>query len=141
MPDPLNDPTGRKLVFVVTEDWFFASHFLPMARAAREIGVADRVEVRAERRPFLETLHALRGATALLLGPIGAAPSAAQQSQSTQSAQQVAVAAVEVEGNRRVTEETCRYCHADVVAAIDPMPGHAGRLDCIGCHRSVGHLH
>ena len=24
----------RRLVFVVTEDWFFASHFLPMARAA-----------------------------------------------------------------------------------------------------------
>ena len=23
---------GRKLVFVVTEDWFFASHFLPMAQ-------------------------------------------------------------------------------------------------------------
>jgi glycosyltransferase involved in cell wall biosynthesis len=30
---------GRKLVFVVTEDWFFASHFLPMARAARELGL------------------------------------------------------------------------------------------------------
>jgi glycosyltransferase involved in cell wall biosynthesis len=28
-----------KLVFVVTEDWFFASHFLPMARAAREMGL------------------------------------------------------------------------------------------------------
>lgn len=26
-----------KLLFVVTEDWFFASHFLPMARAAREL--------------------------------------------------------------------------------------------------------
>lgn len=25
---------GKSLVFVVTEDWFFASHFLPMARAA-----------------------------------------------------------------------------------------------------------
>src|SRR5918994_4681855 len=30
---------GRRLVFVVTEDWFFASHFLPMARAARELGL------------------------------------------------------------------------------------------------------
>ncbi len=29
--------TGR-IVFLVTEDWFFASHFLPMARAARELG-------------------------------------------------------------------------------------------------------
>lgn len=28
-----------KLLFVATEDWFFASHFLPMARAAREIGL------------------------------------------------------------------------------------------------------
>jgi glycosyltransferase involved in cell wall biosynthesis len=28
----------RKLLFVATEDWFFASHFLPMARAAREMG-------------------------------------------------------------------------------------------------------
>ena len=27
-----------KLLFVATEDWFFASHFLPMARAARELG-------------------------------------------------------------------------------------------------------
>jgi glycosyltransferase involved in cell wall biosynthesis len=27
-----------KLLFVCTEDWFFASHFLPMARAARELG-------------------------------------------------------------------------------------------------------
>lgn len=26
-----------KLLFVATEDWFFASHFLPMARAAREM--------------------------------------------------------------------------------------------------------
>src|SRR3954449_12751149 len=29
----------KRLVFVVTEDWFFASHFLPMARAARELGL------------------------------------------------------------------------------------------------------
>ncbi|MGL4445208.1 MAG: glycosyltransferase, partial [Alsobacter sp.] len=26
-----------RLLFVATEDWFFASHFLPMARAAREL--------------------------------------------------------------------------------------------------------
>lgn len=26
-----------KILFVATEDWFFASHFLPMARAAREL--------------------------------------------------------------------------------------------------------
>src|SRR5215213_9214 len=48
---PRPDLTGRKLVFVVTEDWFFASHFLPMARAAREIGmeVAVVARVRAHR--------------------------------------------------------------------------------------------
>lgn len=42
---------GRKLVFVVTEDWFFASHFLPMARAARELGLDVSVvtRVRAHR--------------------------------------------------------------------------------------------
>jgi glycosyltransferase involved in cell wall biosynthesis len=27
----------KRIVFIVTEDWFFASHFLPMARAAREM--------------------------------------------------------------------------------------------------------
>ena len=27
----------HKLLFVATEDWFFASHFLPMARAAAEM--------------------------------------------------------------------------------------------------------
>lgn len=43
--------------------------------------------------------------------------------------------------NRRVTEGACRHCHADIVAAIDPAPGRAGALDCIRCHRSVGHLH
>lgn len=40
------DVQGRKLVFVVTEDWFFASHFLPMARAARELGLAVTVVTR-----------------------------------------------------------------------------------------------
>jgi glycosyltransferase involved in cell wall biosynthesis len=41
-----------KLLYLITEDWFFVSHFLPMARAAREIGfevaVATRVQKRAE---------------------------------------------------------------------------------------------
>ena len=51
VPDPDPDLTGRKLVFVVTEDWFFASHFLPMAKAAQEIGldVAVITRVRAHR--------------------------------------------------------------------------------------------
>jgi glycosyltransferase involved in cell wall biosynthesis len=47
-PPPI--PT-RNLVFVVTEDWFFASHFLPMARAAIAMGLAVTVvtRVRAHR--------------------------------------------------------------------------------------------
>lgn len=36
----------RKILFVVTEDWFFASHFLPMARAARELGLEAVVATR-----------------------------------------------------------------------------------------------
>ena len=42
-----------KLLFLVTEDWFFVSHFLPMARAARaagfEVVVACRVRNHAAR--------------------------------------------------------------------------------------------
>ena len=44
---PFPPPDRQKIVFVVTEDWFFASHFLPMARAARDmcldVGVVTRV--------------------------------------------------------------------------------------------------
>jgi cytochrome c nitrite reductase small subunit len=43
--------------------------------------------------------------------------------------------------NRAVTEAACRYCHADIVHAIDPAPKAAGALACIHCHNSVGHLH
>jgi glycosyltransferase involved in cell wall biosynthesis len=43
----------RKILYFVTEDWFFASHFLPMARAARDAGfevmVAARVRNHADR--------------------------------------------------------------------------------------------
>src|SRR5262245_22199413 len=43
----------RKILYLITEDWFFASHFLPMARAARaagfEVVVATRVRRHAER--------------------------------------------------------------------------------------------
>ncbi|SCY29210.1 glycosyltransferase family 4 protein [Microvirga guangxiensis] len=46
MTDPLFP--GRKLVFVVTEDWFFASHFLPMATAARELGLDVTVVTRVQ---------------------------------------------------------------------------------------------
>jgi len=44
------------------------------------------------------------------------------------------------ERNRKVTEAACRRCHADVV---DQMIGGQGRdnVECLRCHRSVGHLH
>jgi glycosyltransferase involved in cell wall biosynthesis len=68
-----------KLLYLVTEDWFFVSHFLPMARTARAAGfqvvVATRVRDRAARieaegfrvvsleseRRSLGILEALRG--------------------------------------------------------------------------------
>lgn len=44
------------LVFLVTEDWFFVSHFLPMARAARELGL--RVTVIARVRDHRQAIEA-----------------------------------------------------------------------------------
>jgi glycosyltransferase involved in cell wall biosynthesis len=59
VPEPAPDLTGRKLVFVVTEDWFFASHFLPMAQAAREIGLGVSVITRVrEHRGAIEAAGA-----------------------------------------------------------------------------------
>lgn len=56
------------------------------------------------------------------------------------------------EGNRRVTQQACLYCHAELAAAITPSrtlprPATAAPratptsppLDCISCHASVGH--
>ena len=44
---------GRKLLFLVSEDWYFCSHRLPIARAARDAGadviVATRVRDHAKR--------------------------------------------------------------------------------------------
>jgi cytochrome c nitrite reductase small subunit len=41
--------------------------------------------------------------------------------------------------NRDVTERACRKCHGEIVAAIE---GHdaGGRVSCIRCHSTVGHL-
>src|SRR5262245_55222260 len=43
----------KKILYLVTEDWFFVSHFLPMARAARDLGldvvIAARTGERASR--------------------------------------------------------------------------------------------
>jgi glycosyltransferase involved in cell wall biosynthesis len=58
-PSPLPDFSGRKLVFVITEDWFFVSHFLPMAEAARELGFEVRVVCRVrEHRAAIEATGA-----------------------------------------------------------------------------------
>ena len=61
-PQPAEQPppvkhVGKKLVFVVTEDWFFASHFLPMVRAAAEMGleVAVVTRVRGHREAIERT--------------------------------------------------------------------------------------
>lgn len=43
--------------------------------------------------------------------------------------------------NKAITEETCRYCHADIVLAIDTHHEAERAMSCIGCHNSVGHLH
>ena len=42
--------------------------------------------------------------------------------------------------NRAVTEGACRYCHADIVHAIDPVEQREA-MSCIRCHSNVGHLH
>jgi glycosyltransferase involved in cell wall biosynthesis len=57
--------TRGKLIFLVTEDWYFWSHRLPMARAARDAGfavaVATRVAAHGERiRAEGFALHPLR---------------------------------------------------------------------------------
>jgi len=51
-----------KLLFLVTEDWYFCSHRLPVARAARDIGFAVVVatRVRAHGDPILKEGFALR---------------------------------------------------------------------------------
>src|SRR5665213_1663121 len=61
----MNVEARRKLIFLVTEDWYFWSHRLPMARAARDLGfevaVATRVTAHGERiRAQGFTLHPLR---------------------------------------------------------------------------------
>jgi len=42
--------------------------------------------------------------------------------------------------NEAVTEAACRYCHTDIVQAIDVADRHSETLSCIRCHPSVGHL-
>ena len=40
---------GVKVLFLVTEDWYFCSHRLPIARAARDAGAEVIVATRADR--------------------------------------------------------------------------------------------
>lgn len=45
------------------------------------------------------------------------------------------------EGNREVTAGACRYCHAQIVAAIEhPDAPKSERSNCVRCHEYVGHL-
>ena len=43
-------------------------------------------------------------------------------------------------GNRVVAEQSCRSCHADMVARIDAFGHGPQALDCVRCHESVGHM-
>lgn len=47
------------------------------------------------------------------------------------------------ERNRQIAEESCRYCHQQMVESIDVSlrPSHLEQASCIRCHRNVGHLH
>jgi cytochrome c nitrite reductase small subunit len=48
------------------------------------------------------------------------------------------------ERNRRIADDACRKCHAEITETID---GHnltrteSNKTSCIHCHRNVGHLH
>lgn len=43
--------------------------------------------------------------------------------------------------NARVTENTCRTCHAGLVHAMEAVSVSPGSQSCVSCHRNVGHLH
>jgi cytochrome c nitrite reductase small subunit len=49
----------------------------------------------------------------------------------------------EIRINRRnyaVTQSSCLKCHEDVVTGIRGVRAHRRDLDCISCHRQVGHM-
>jgi glycosyltransferase involved in cell wall biosynthesis len=67
-PSPSAGPDGGrrpKLLFLVTEDWYFCSHRLPVARAAREAGfeVVVATRVRAHGKAIRDEGFALRPIT------------------------------------------------------------------------------
>ena len=51
-----NPSSAPKIAFIVTEDWFFASHFLPMLRSARKAGLEPLVITRV--RDHAEVIEA-----------------------------------------------------------------------------------
>ena len=48
--NPPIDLSGRKILFLVSEDWYFLSHRLPIARAARDAGAEVVVATRVRER-------------------------------------------------------------------------------------------
>ncbi len=43
------------------------------------------------------------------------------------------------EVSSRIAEKNCRRCHAEIVDQIDSRSVHGKELDCVRCHRDVGH--
>lgn len=45
--------------------------------------------------------------------------------------------------NERVTEESCRYCHANITEniTVSHRSEEMDKVSCIRCHRNVGHPH
>ncbi len=44
------------------------------------------------------------------------------------------------EKSRRITENACRRCHADIAGDVASPHAGAGGLSCIQCHGHVGHM-
>ncbi len=44
------------------------------------------------------------------------------------------------EKSRRITENACRRCHADIAADVASPHAGTGGLSCIQCHGHVGHM-
>ena len=43
-------------------------------------------------------------------------------------------------GNLRVTENACRKCHSNIVDAIEGPHNEVGKISCVKCHSTVGHV-
>ncbi|MFN0136349.1 MAG: cytochrome c nitrite reductase small subunit [Phycisphaerae bacterium] len=41
--------------------------------------------------------------------------------------------------NREITEQACRYCHAEMTQQIDHLAPGGEEMSCIRCHAGVGH--